>query len=58
MAWLKKKSDPISDRAHALNSEIAALEAQHAIIEIIKFEVPIWKKEIFVDGDVWVAAHP
>lgn len=28
MAWLKKKSDPISDRAHALNSEIAALEAQ------------------------------
>ena len=28
MAWLKKKADPISDRARALNSEIAALEAQ------------------------------
>src|SRR5688572_7138501 len=28
MAWLKKKLDPISDRARALNSEIAALEAQ------------------------------
>ena len=28
MAWLKKKSDPISDRARALNEEIAALEAQ------------------------------
>lgn len=28
MAWLKKKSDPLSERAHALNSEIAALEAQ------------------------------
>ena len=28
MAWLKKKSDPISDRARALNTEIAALEAQ------------------------------
>ena len=27
-----------------------ALEAQHAIIEIIKFEVPIWKKEIFEDA--------
>ena len=28
MSWLKKKSDPISERAKALNSEIAALEAQ------------------------------
>lgn len=28
MDWLKKKSDPVSDRAQALNSEIAALEAQ------------------------------
>jgi hypothetical protein len=28
MAWLKKKSDPISDRARVLNSEIASLEAQ------------------------------
>jgi molybdopterin synthase catalytic subunit len=27
-----------------------ALEAQHAIIEIIKYEVPIWKKEIFEDA--------
>lgn len=28
MGWLKKKSDPVSERARALNSEIAALEAQ------------------------------
>ena len=28
MNWLKKKSDPFSERARALNSEIAALEAQ------------------------------
>lgn len=28
MSWFKKKPDPISDRARALNSEIAALEAQ------------------------------
>jgi hypothetical protein len=28
MGWLKKKADPISDRARALNEEIAALEAQ------------------------------
>src|SRR5256885_15163023 len=28
MSWFKKKPDPISDRARALNEEIAALEAQ------------------------------
>ena len=28
MSWLKKKPDPISERARALNSEIAALESQ------------------------------
>jgi hypothetical protein len=28
MGWSKKKADPISDRARALNEEIAALEAQ------------------------------
>jgi hypothetical protein len=28
MAWFRKKADPISDRAQALNEEIAALEAQ------------------------------
>jgi hypothetical protein len=28
MSWFRKKPDPISDRARALNDEIAALEAQ------------------------------
>ena len=28
MAWLKKKADPISDHARALNTQIAALESQ------------------------------
>ncbi len=28
MSWLKKKADPISERAKSLNAEIAALEAQ------------------------------
>ncbi len=28
MAWLRKKPDPISDRARALNEEIARLESQ------------------------------
>ncbi len=27
-------------------------------IDTLKQTVPIWKKEKFEDGDVWVAAHP
>jgi molybdopterin synthase catalytic subunit len=27
-------------------------------IDSLKERVPIWKKEIFEDGEVWVAAHP
>ena len=28
MSWLKKKPDPLSERARSLNNDIAALEAQ------------------------------
>ena len=28
------------------------------IIDTLKQTVPIWKKEIFADGEIWVAAHP
>jgi predicted transcriptional regulator of viral defense system len=28
------------------------------IIDTLKQTVPIWKKEIFEGGEVWVAAHP
>jgi molybdopterin synthase catalytic subunit len=27
-------------------------------IDTLKENVPIWKKEVFEDGEVWVAAHP
>jgi len=27
-------------------------------IDTLKETVPIWKREFFEDGDVWVAAHP
>eukprot|EP00249_Psilotum_nudum_P006827 c20091_g1_i1 orf=395-934(-) len=30
-----------------------ALEACHYIIDEIKASVPIWKKEVYVDGEVW-----
>ena len=36
----------------------AAFEACRYIIDTLKKTVPIWKKEIFEDGEVWVAAHP
>lgn len=40
MAWFKKKADPISDRARALNEEIAALEAQIQQINEQKAQSP------------------
>ncbi|WP_245845556.1 molybdenum cofactor biosynthesis protein MoaE [Mucilaginibacter xinganensis] len=36
----------------------AAFDACRYIIDTLKQTVPIWKKEIFEDGEVWVAAHP
>jgi molybdopterin synthase catalytic subunit len=36
----------------------AAFNACRYTIDILKEKVPIWKKEVFEDGEVWVAAHP
>jgi molybdopterin synthase catalytic subunit len=36
----------------------AAFEACRFAIDTLKEDVPIWKKEIFQDGQTWVAAHP
>lgn len=35
-----------------------AFAACQFCIDQLKQTVPIWKKEIFQDGEVWVAAHP
>lgn len=35
-----------------------AFEACQFAIDTLKQTVPIWKKEVFRDGEVWVAAHP
>jgi molybdopterin synthase catalytic subunit len=37
---------------------VASFEACQFAIDTLKETVPIWKKEIFEDGEVWVAAHP
>jgi molybdopterin synthase catalytic subunit len=36
----------------------AAFEACEFAINTLKERVPIWKKEYFSDGEVWVNAHP
>jgi molybdopterin synthase catalytic subunit len=36
----------------------AAFEACRYVIDTLKETVPIWKKEILEDGEVWVSAHP
>jgi molybdopterin synthase catalytic subunit len=36
----------------------AAFSACAYAIDTLKETVPIWKKEIFEDGEIWVAAHP
>lgn len=36
----------------------AAFDACRYAIDELKIRVPIWKKEFFLDGEVWVAAHP
>lgn len=36
----------------------AAFETCRYIIDTLKQTAPIWKKEVFEDGEVWVAAHP
>jgi molybdopterin synthase catalytic subunit len=36
----------------------AAFEACQYAIDILKETVPIWKKEYFEDGEVWVSATP
>ena len=36
----------------------AAFEACQFAIDTLKETVPIWKKEYFTDGEVWVNAHP
>jgi molybdopterin synthase catalytic subunit len=36
----------------------AAFDACRYLIDTLKQTVPIWKKEVFADGEEWVSAHP
>jgi molybdopterin synthase catalytic subunit len=35
-----------------------SFEACQYIIDTIKQVVPIWKKEVYENGETWIAAHP
>ena len=35
-----------------------SFEACQYIIDTLKAKVPIWKKEVFEDGEEWISAHP
>ena len=41
----------------APHRDVAFAACRYAI-DTLKQSVPIWKKEIFLDGEVWVSAHP
>lgn len=47
MAWFKKKSDPLSERALALNAEIASLEAQIKRLDVTLQHSPARKPSAF-----------
>ena len=36
----------------------ASFEACQFIIDTLKAKAPIWKKEVFEDGEEWISAHP
>ena len=48
---------PVIITASAKHRKAAFLACEFAI-DILKETVPIWKKEHFADGEVWVNAHP
>ncbi len=53
---------PITEEAVVIACSSAhrkeAFAACEYAIDTLKETVPIWKKEIFEDGEVWVSAHP
>ncbi len=51
-------TEPAVAIAVASPHRASAFDACRYIIEELKKRVPIWKKEVFVDGAEWVNAHP
>ncbi len=54
---LKTGEIPVIIAVSAAHRDAAFTACRYAI-DTLKQSVPIWKKEVFEDGEVWVAAHP
>lgn len=54
----KKVGEPVVVIGVASPHRQAAFEACRFLIDELKRTVPIWKKEFYEDGSVWVNAHP
>ena len=54
---LKIGDIPVIITASAKHRKAAILACEFAI-DTLKERVPIWKKEYFEDGEVWINAHP
>lgn len=54
----KGVAEPVVFIGAAAPHRDAAFRACRYMIDTLKQDVPIWKKEYFTDGAVWVNAHP
>jgi molybdopterin synthase catalytic subunit len=54
----KAIGDPVVVIGVATPHRQAAFEACRFLIDELKNTVPIWKKEFYEDGSIWVNAHP
>jgi len=54
----KAIGEPVVAIGVASSHRQAAFEASRFLIDELKKTVPIWKKEFYEDGSIWVNAHP
>lgn len=54
----RERGEPVVVIAVSAPHRAAAFDACRYIIDELKKRVPIWKKEIFTDGEAWVQPHP
>lgn len=55
---VKEVGEPVVLTGASAPHREAAFEACRFLIDELKKTVPIWKKEYYQDGSIWVNAHP
>ncbi len=55
---VKKVGEPVVIVGASSPHRDACFEACRYLIDTLKETVPIWKKEVFKNKEVWVSAHP